>query len=142
MGKLEFIGIEVSYPPAEVCCYPEYKGKPYFAIKYKEDGQYIVGFGTYNPEVLSRYIKEYFIFICALPEGHGRLVDADAYSAEMKDRQEAAWKWRNEAIEEEDEVKLARAEGAFTAFTEAKLTMDKHIIRQRNSVAELLKEDA
>lgn len=57
-----------------------------------------------------------------------RLIDADAYSAEMKDRQDAAWKWRNEAIAEEDEVKLARAEGAFTAFTEAKLTMDKHII--------------
>ena len=60
-NRLEFIGIEVSYPPPEVCCYPEYKGKPYFAIKYKEDGQYIVGFGTYNPEVLSRYIKKYFI---------------------------------------------------------------------------------
>ena len=60
-NRLEFIGIEVSYPPPEVCCYPEYKGKPYFAIKYKEDGQYIVGFGTYNPEVLSRDIKEYFI---------------------------------------------------------------------------------
>lgn len=57
-----------------------------------------------------------------------RLIDADAYSAEMKDRQEAAWKWRNEAIAEKDELKLARAEGAFTAFTEAKLTMDKHII--------------
>lgn len=63
--------------------------------------------------------------ICSLPEGHGRLVDADAYRAEMKDRQEAAWKWRNEAIAEEDEVKLARAEGAFTAFVEAKLTWDK-----------------
>lgn len=60
-NRLEFVGIEVSYPPPEVCCYPEYKGKPYFAIKYKEDEQYIVGFGTYNPEVLSRYIKEYFI---------------------------------------------------------------------------------
>ncbi len=60
-NHIEFVGIEVSYPPPEVCCYPEYKGKPYFAIKYKEDGQYIVGFGTYNPEVLSRYIKEYFI---------------------------------------------------------------------------------
>lgn len=59
-----------------------------------------------------------------------RLIDADAYSAEMKDRQDAAWKWRNEAIAEEDEVKLARAEGAYTAFTEAKLTMDKHIIGQ------------
>ena len=63
--------------------------------------------------------------VCSLPEGHGRLVDADAYSAEMKDRQVAAWKWRNEAIAEEDEVKLARAEGAFTAFVEAKLTWDK-----------------
>lgn len=63
--------------------------------------------------------------ICQLPEGHGRLVDADAYSAEMKDRRDAAWKWRSEAIAEEDEVKLARAEGAFTAFVEAKLTLDK-----------------
>ena len=63
--------------------------------------------------------------VCSLPEGHGRLIDADAYSAEMKDRQDAAWKWRNEAIAEEDEVKLARAEGAFSAFVEAKLTWDK-----------------
>ena len=58
-NRLEFIGIEVSYP--QVCCYPEYKGKPYFAIKYEEDGEYYIGFGTYNPKVLSRYIKEYFI---------------------------------------------------------------------------------
>lgn len=65
--------------------------------------------------------------VCSLPEGHGRLVDAEAYSAEMKDRQEAAWKWRNEAISEEDELKLARAEGSFTAFVEAKLTWDKQV---------------
>lgn len=65
-----------------------------------------------------------------------RLIDADAYSAEMKDRQEAAWKWRNEAIAEEDEVKLARAEGAYTAFTESKLTMDKHIINPWHRVEE------
>ena len=67
-----------------------------------------------------------------------RLIDADAYSAEMKDRQDAAWKWRNEAIAEEDELKLARAEGAFTAFTEAKLTMDKHIISPWHRVEERL----
>lgn len=60
-NHLEFIGIEVSYPSPDICCYPEYKGKPYFEIKFKEDEQYIIGFGTYNPEVLSRYIKEYFI---------------------------------------------------------------------------------
>lgn len=69
-----------------------------------------------------------------------RLVDANAYSAEMKDRQEAAWKWRNEAIADEDEVKLARAEGAYTAFTEAKLTMDKHIINPWHRVEEPPKE--
>jgi len=67
-----------------------------------------------------------------------RLADADAYSAEMKERQEAAWKWRNEAIAEEDELKLARAEGAFTAFTEAKLTMDKHIISPWHRVEDVL----
>jgi hypothetical protein len=63
--------------------------------------------------------------LCQLPEGHGRLVDADAYSAEMKDRQDAAWKWAEQAKVEEDEVKQARAEGAFTAFVEAKLTWDE-----------------
>ena len=69
-----------------------------------------------------------------------RLVDADAYSAEMKDRQEAAWKWRNEAIAEEDELKLARAEGAFTAFIEAKLTMDKHMVNPWHRVEDGLPE--
>ena len=69
-----------------------------------------------------------------------RLIDADAYSAEMKERQEAAWNWRNEAIADEDEVKLARAEGAYTAFTEAKLTMDKHIINPWHRVEEPPKE--
>ena len=69
-----------------------------------------------------------------------RLIDADAYSAEMKDRQAAAWKWRNEAIAEEDEVKLARAEGAYTAFTEANLTMDKHIINPWHRVEDELPE--
>jgi hypothetical protein len=69
-----------------------------------------------------------------------RLADADAYSAEMKERQEAAWKWRNEAIAEEEEEKLARAEGAFTTFVEAKLTMDKHIINPWHRVEEEPKE--
>lgn len=71
-----------------------------------------------------------------------RLIDADAYSADMKDRQEAAWKWRNEAIAEEDALKLARAEGAFTAFVEAKLTMEKHIINPWHRVEEELPPNA
>lgn len=37
------------------------KEKPYFAIKYMENGQEFIGFGTYKPEVLSEYLKEYFM---------------------------------------------------------------------------------
>lgn len=43
------------------CPYPEYKGKPYFSIRYEENGEKIEGFGTYKPEVLSKYIREYFM---------------------------------------------------------------------------------
>ena len=57
----KFEEIVVEYPPAELCTYPEYKGKPYFSIKYEENGKHIIGFGTYSSEVLSEYIREYFI---------------------------------------------------------------------------------
>jgi hypothetical protein len=57
----EFEEIDVTYPPEELCTYPEYKGKPYFGIKYKENGESIVGYGTYNPQVLSGYLKDYFM---------------------------------------------------------------------------------
>lgn len=59
--KRKFEKIVVNYPPKDTCIYPEYIGKPYFSIKYEENGEHIVGFGTYNPEVLSRYLQEYFI---------------------------------------------------------------------------------
>ena len=57
--KRTFSGIDVSYPT--ICTYPEYEGKPYYAIKYLEDGEIIVGFGTYKPDVLSEYLRKYFI---------------------------------------------------------------------------------
>ena len=57
----EFEEIVVEYPPENLCTYPEYKGKPYFSIKYKEGNDYIIGYGTYNPKVLSRYLRDYFI---------------------------------------------------------------------------------
>lgn len=57
----KFEEIVVQYPPAELCTYPEHRGKPYFSIKYEENGKHIIGFGTYKPEVLSRYLLEYFI---------------------------------------------------------------------------------
>lgn len=55
----KFLGIVVNYP--KVCTYPEYEGKPYYSIKYEENGEMIVGFGTYKPEVLSQYLREYFL---------------------------------------------------------------------------------
>lgn len=57
----KFEEIVVEYPPADLCTYPEYRDKPYFSIKYEENGEHVIGFGTYKPEVLSRYLKEYFI---------------------------------------------------------------------------------
>ena len=54
-----FQGIVVEYLSYNT--YPEYEGKPYFSIKYTENGQGFIGYGTYKPEVLSEYLKEYFI---------------------------------------------------------------------------------
>lgn len=61
LHEKKFEKIVVEYPPADLCTYPEYRGKPYFSIKYEENGEHFIGFGTYNPEVLSRYLQEYFI---------------------------------------------------------------------------------
>lgn len=62
-----FVELVVEYPDPELCTYKEYKGKPYYSIKYIENGETYVGYGTYNPEVLSQYLKEYFI-LSAQPE--------------------------------------------------------------------------
>ena len=56
-----FVELFVEYPDPELCIYKEYKGKPYYSIKYIENGKTYVGYGTYSPEVLSKYLKEYFI---------------------------------------------------------------------------------
>ena len=56
-----FEEIVVGYPPEDLCTYPEYKGKPYFSIKYKEGNDYIIGYGTYNLKVFSRYLRDYFM---------------------------------------------------------------------------------
>lgn len=56
-----FVELVVEYPEPELCTYKEYKGKPYYSIKYIENGETYVGYGTYDPKVLSRYLSEYFI---------------------------------------------------------------------------------
>lgn len=52
-----FVELVVRYPDPELCAYKEYKGKPYYSIKYIENGETHVRYGTYNPEVLSQYLK-------------------------------------------------------------------------------------
>jgi len=69
----EFEEIVVEYPPEDLCTYPEYKGKPYFSIKYKEGNDCFIGYGTYKPQVLSRYLKDYFMSTSVKtirPKGH------------------------------------------------------------------------
>jgi hypothetical protein len=60
-GVREFEEIVVEYPPEDLCTYPEYKGKPYFSIKYKEGNDCFIGYGTYSPKVFSRFLRDYFM---------------------------------------------------------------------------------
>lgn len=59
----KFIEIRATYTPDELVLvtYPEYKGKPYYSIVYEENGKLLCGFGTYKIEVLSEYLRDYFI---------------------------------------------------------------------------------
>ena len=54
-----------------------------------------------------------------------RLIDADAYKAEMKTRQDACAEWLDEAKADGNEEQYVRAEQALATFIEAKLTLDK-----------------
>ena len=60
-SKRTFVELLAEYQHPDLCTYPEYKGKPYYSIKYIEDGECFIGFGTYKLEVLSRYLKEFFM---------------------------------------------------------------------------------
>lgn len=68
----KFVGIVISYP--QFCVYEEYKGKPYFSIKYTENGQEFIGFGTYKLEVLSEYLRNYFL---TPQRKHGKWIEVD-----------------------------------------------------------------
>lgn len=53
---------------------------------------------------------------------HGRLIDADAFAAEMKKRREEAGKWLREA---KDHDVAIRADAVLSFLSEVKLTLDK-----------------
>jgi len=79
-----FKEIVVEYPSYNT--YPERKWIPYFSIKYTEDGQEFIGYGTYKPEVLSEYLKEYFMS-SAQPETHEKRTET--HSCDCISRQAA-----------------------------------------------------
>ena len=62
-GEREFIEIIAHYVPDDICTYPEYRGKPYYEIRYKENGEEHIGYGTYNLKVLSEFLRDYFLCI-------------------------------------------------------------------------------
>ena len=85
----QFEEIVVEYPSFNNT-YTEYKGKPYFSIRYKENGEGYIGYGTYKPEVLSQYLRDYFMppaqphLITEIQNGI-KVTDADnAYSCGMR----------------------------------------------------------
>ncbi len=55
----KFEEIVASYLPDDISS--RYKEKPYYEIRYKQNGESCVGFGTYKPEVLSKNIREHFM---------------------------------------------------------------------------------
>ena len=57
-----------------------------------------------------------------VPTPHGRLIDADAYRKEIRERYESAREWYKGA--KTDDIK-ARAESALFTFTECSLTIRK-----------------
>lgn len=56
-----FVELVEKYADPELCPYPEYKGKPYYSIKYIENGEEYVGYSTYNLQVMSGFLKKYFM---------------------------------------------------------------------------------
>lgn len=76
--------------------------------------------GQYEQETAAMLIKA-FENAVEIPE-HGRLVDADAFSDEMKERQDAAMEWKEEA---KDSETAARADAVLSFLSEVKLTLDK-----------------
>lgn len=83
----KFLEIVTEYP--KICTYPECEGKPYYAIKYEENGETIVGFGTYKPEVLSQYLQEYFISSAEPERKKGKWIEVHGYATPGGERPQA-----------------------------------------------------
>lgn len=94
-------------------------------IDMPHEGQVIVvdsTGGVWSNEWPTRgYTRINGVKAAAIPE-HVRLVDADAFAAEMKERQDAAMEWKKEA---KDSETAARADAVLSFLSEVKLTLDK-----------------
>lgn len=78
---MKFIEIVAEY--LTICPYPGYKDKPYFSIRYEENGELFEGFGTYKPEVLSEYIREYFMGADVVERKKGKWIITDTYNNQI-----------------------------------------------------------
>ena len=91
-----FKGVVVEYPPYNIW-------KPYFSIKYTENGQEFIGYGTYKPEVLSEYLKEYFMPSAQPPHSGRRVYQAgyeEGYAAAQPERKKGRWLPDNNSVYE------------------------------------------
>ena len=82
----------------------------------EEDGHYLLETEEKRPS--------WCPIICSLPEGHGRLIDADAFSGHMKEYQERIMKWREQSKTEGHEESYHRADSSLLTVVATKLILD------------------
>lgn len=56
--KREFVGLEVSMTP---CSYINGGKAPYYSIVYRENGQLLQGYSSFDIGTVSKYLRDYFI---------------------------------------------------------------------------------
>lgn len=105
-------GMEMPQMPATM---QQGEGVPYIDIRLFADGSAVITKGE----------RPYFTIYNVIPvPPHGRLIDADAFAAEMKKRREEAGKWLREAKDRETAV---RADAVLLFLCEVKLTLEKEM---------------
>ena len=86
-----FIELVERYVEPELCPYPEYKGKPYYSIKYIENGEEYVGYSTYNLQVMSGFLKKYFMSSAMEKQEQDRWIPVTERLPETTDPVNVTW---------------------------------------------------
>lgn len=56
--RRKFVGLRVDMIP---CSYIHGAKAPYYSIMYREDGQLFQGYSSFNIDIVSRFLRDYFI---------------------------------------------------------------------------------